>query len=428
MVSVMQAGAQSVTNSPYSRYGVGDISYMGSGHNIAMGGTSVGESSPLYINTVNPACNTSFGMQRFLFDVGFDLKFTTTSSAETSQKNTNSTFRYLAAGFAAKPWWFFAFQLKPYSSVGYNMETTKETEYNGDKRYFSETYKGQGGLNKVSLSTAFKIARMFSVGATGSVLFGNLERYHTLGSSRYDGLMDGSSSYSTTQISYSDKNIIHGLQYDLGFRFEKAIRSKKDTLRNAVLFSVGAYLGNKADLKSRDELLVTQYENCYTTYSNDTVYCDTLYDGRLTIPRGFGLGVSVEFMDKLKINADYQSQDWNKFSIPGQETESEMRKSQYMGLGLQFVSAKYSSHYLRTINYRIGVHKQDTYLNVGGHAIQDQGFTFGLGFPMRSLILNVSCDFGKRGTTEHNLYEEKYCLLHFNVTAHSIWFVKRKFH
>jgi hypothetical protein len=64
---------------------------------------------------------------------------------------------------------------------------------------------------------------------------------------------------------------------------------------------------------------------------------------------------------------------------------------------------------------------------MNGYNVQDQGFTFGLGFPLRSLLLNVSCDFGVRGTTEHNLYKEKYWLLHFNVTAHDVWFVKRKF-
>ena len=77
--------------------------------------------------------------------------------------------------------------------------------------------------------------------------------------------------------------------------------------------------------------------------------------------------------------------------------------------------------------YRFGCHSENTYLELNGQSIKDQGVTFGIGVPIHSIILNVGCDLGKRGTTNNNLYQEKYFLLHFNVTIHDIWFVKRKF-
>ena len=73
------------------------------------------------------------------------------------------------------------------------------------------------------------------------------------------------------------------------------------------------------------------------------------------------------------------------------------------------------------------MYKNETYLSLNGHGIDEKGMTFGLGFPIRSLILNVGLDMGKRGTTKDGLLEEKYYLLHFNATLHDVWFVKRKF-
>ena len=438
LLVVLQAEAQNVTNSPYSRYGLGDISYSGNGHNIAMGGTFVAESTPYFINTVNPAANTNFLMQRFVFEVGFDVKYTNTQSSTLSQKNTNSTFKYLAGGFAAKPWWFFTFQLKPYSSMGYSFSDS--TYADADKTLlYTEKYTGQGGLNKLSISTAFKIFKMFSVGATGSVLFGNLERSLSVSSTRSGYTINGVSSSAADFYTYvynNNKHIIHGLQYDLGFRFEKSFRSRKDTLSNAFKISAGVYIGNKSTLKSRDELFLHKYQNYYTTTYNsasyvssmsDTLVNDTLSDASITLPQGFGAGISMEIAERFTINADYQTQKWSDFSLPCEESVSHLRDSKYYGVGMQFVAAKYSSKYYKTINYRIGYHQQDTYLTMNGYGINEKGFTFGLGFPIKSLIFNISCDMGTRGTTEHNLYKEKYYLINFSVTAHDVWFVKRKF-
>lgn len=434
MLSAVSVSAQTVTNSPYSRYGIGDLNFMGDSHNLAMGGTSVAESTPLYINLVNPAGITNFRQQRFVFDVGMDVRYTNTTSAAASQKNSNATFRYLAGGFAAKPWWFFSFQLRPMSSVGYAFSDTARLKYSEETSIFSETFNGKGGLNKLSIATAFKFWNTVSVGATGSVLFGNLERYHHIQNLKNNGRPDGYSSTLTNNVTYTDKFIMHGLQYDLGFRVEKGWKSRKDSLVDAVRISLGAYVGGDSELKSRNELFLssTHYTSSgskiysYQSFS-DTVACDTSYRGRLAIPGGFGVGMSVEFMDKLMVNADYHYQDWSKFALPGHSESSDMREYKYMGLGMQFVYDKYSSRFFRTINYRVGIHKQETYIKINGHGVDDRGVSFGLGLPIRTLLLNVGVNLGKRGTTEYNLYEEKYFLMSFSVTAHDIWFVKRRF-
>lgn len=422
-LTVIKAGAQNVTNSPYTRYGIGDINYSGIGHNIALGGTSIAENTQFFLNSVNPACNTNLMMQRFVFDLGFDVKYTQMSSSSQSQRNQNTTFKYLAGGFAVKPWWSFMFQLKPYSSVGYkSVDSTYISNSSNASEVFGykETYYGKGGLSQVSLATAFKAFKMLSLGVEGQFLFGNLERYHDIEQVSYTyGTKD------STKVYHTNNYLIHGFNYKLGFEFEKTFISSKDSLKPALKFAVGGFLSNEAKLSTSNEMLLYTLGSQTGSY---VVASDTAELGKVTLPMSYGLGFSVELFDKLMINTDYQYQNWSKFSIPGEETTtSTLGANKYYGLGMQFVASKYSSRYYKTINYRVGIHRSDTYLNMNGYNVQDQGFTFGLGFPLRSLLLNVSCDFGVRGTTEYNLYKEKYWLLHFNVTAHDVWFVKRKF-
>ncbi len=438
ILSVADAAAQSITGSPYSRYGIGDISNPGTGHNTAMGGTAAAESSPTYVNTVNPACITNQQMQRFVFDVGFDVKYTDIKSATQSEKTSKATFKYLAGAFAAKPWWYFSFALKPYSAMGYYASGVDSSHvFDGNKYSYKNTYEGKGGLNKVSLSTAFKFAKMFSVGFTGSVLFGNLEQTQNSLMSRTGFVINNTVYPYTSNYYLKDKRIMHGMQGDIGFRFEKTIASKKDSLRNALRVSLGAYLGSKASLNARDELFIEDYHTYYSyrdystayyTAKADTIINDTISDARVRLPRTFGIGASVEIAEKITINADYQTQKWGGFRLPGDASNTKMRNSTYMGMGMEFAEAKYSSKYYRVIIYRIGAYKQQTYLEINGKGIDDKGVTFGLGFPLRGqFMLNVNFQLGKRGTTANNLYEEKYFLLHFNASLRDVWFVKRKF-
>ena len=410
--------AQQFTNSPYSRYGIGDIFTNGSGHNIAMGGTSIAESTPYFLNTVNPAANTNLLMQRFVFDVGFDVKYTKTESSTQSQKNCNSTFRYLQGGFAVKPWWSFTFGISPYSAVGYYFQDTIDV-VSSDGQYsrkYYENFGGSGGLSEVTLSTAMKAFKIVSFGIKGKYIFGEIEHC--------DSTVLHVPGYKSFTY-YSNKNIIRGFSYDLGILAQKSFKSKKDSLKNALKLSAGFYFSQEVKLNSRSELFLSSYNTLVATI--DTIANDTLYDGKITVPKSYGVGFSAEVFDKFTFNFDYKYQNWKNFSLPGRDNHQTLKENKYIGLGLQFVAAKFSSRYYKTINYRIGVRKNETYLRLQGENIQDKGITFGLGFPIKSLLLNVSCDFGVRGTTEHNLYKEKYFLMHFNITAHDVWFVKRKF-
>ena len=412
--------AQKITFSPYSRYGLGDIYNPTLGHNIATGGAGIARSSEMFLNLINPAGNNDLPMQRFVFDVGMDTKYTTVSSETATQRNNNTTFKYLAGGFAAKPWWSFAFALRPYSSVGYTMNDTVLLQNPSDKLTYGyyQTYEGTGGLSTVLLSTSFKFLNMISVGATGSYLFGSLDRNHQVYILANDNF--------GSEVDYSNRYFLNGFTYELGALISKSIKSSKDSTKNMLRFSAGITYGSETKLKSRNELLIFKKYTINQSSGYDTICNDTLTKGHVIIPQKIGVGVSVEAYDKFTVMADYTFQDWTDFDMEG-ENNTALRKSTSLRAGVEYVTDKYSSRFFKTIHYRAGFHTEDTYLELNGTGIKNEGFTFGVGLPLRTLLLNIGCDLGKRGTTQNNLYEEKYFLLHFNVTIHDVWFVKRKF-
>ena len=413
--------AQKVTFSPYSRYGIGDIYQPVMGHNVAMGGVGIARCTSLYLNSLNPAGNAELPIQRFIFDVGMDTKYTNVSSATASQKNNNTTFKYLTGAFAAKPWWNYTFSMRPYSSVGYSMKDTTILQNQSDGAYYGyfQDYSGSGGLSNMALTTSFTFLKMFSLGVKASYLWGSLDRYN-------NSRIISSSSYAA-ESDYTNRYILHGFSYEFGAMVSKSIISSKDSTKTVAKINAGFTYGTDSKINSRNELLFLRKILLNNIQYNDTICNDTLTKGHITIPGKMGVGVSVELYNRFTIAADYTHQDWTSFDIEG-ENHTTLQESTFLGAGVEFVYDKYSTRFFRTIHYRAGFHTEDTYLQLNGTPIKNQGITFGVGMPLRSsMILNVACDMGYRGTTDNNLYKEKYFLMHFNVTIHDVWFVKRKF-
>ena len=91
--------AQNESNSPYSRFGLGDVQIFSSATQSAMGGVSIASYDPFSINVNNPASYSSVFAQRFTMQTG---GIHTTKILETSIQNqvVNSTnFNYLMFSF-----------------------------------------------------------------------------------------------------------------------------------------------------------------------------------------------------------------------------------------------------------------------------------------------------------------------------------------
>ena len=148
--------AQNNTNSPYTRYGYGQLSDVGSSNSKAMGGVAYGLRDGSVINFANPASYTAVDSLTFIFDGAISLQNTNFSNGTLKQNAKNSSFDYVTMLFRVAPWCGMSFGLLPYSNIGYNI-----TEYRPDEAYpessSSVIYSGDGGLHQLYVGAGFKI-------------------------------------------------------------------------------------------------------------------------------------------------------------------------------------------------------------------------------------------------------------------------------
>ena len=93
------AVAQNNTNSPYTRYGYGDLVNQNFGNSKAMGGIAFGLRDGSQINPLNPASYTAIDSLTFLFEGGASLQNSNISDGSVKLNVKNSSFDYIAMQF-----------------------------------------------------------------------------------------------------------------------------------------------------------------------------------------------------------------------------------------------------------------------------------------------------------------------------------------
>ncbi|HVE60392.1 MAG TPA: hypothetical protein VNA26_01140, partial [Chitinophagaceae bacterium] len=121
-------------NSPYSRYGLGDVVPNTNIVNRALGGITAGYGDFLSINFNNPASYSQFQTLieakssqpisgRVLLDVGVNIENRTLRSPNNPEKFTssNALFSYLHIGVPLRKNWGLSFGLKPLTRISYEI-------------------------------------------------------------------------------------------------------------------------------------------------------------------------------------------------------------------------------------------------------------------------------------------------------------------
>jgi len=246
-------------NSPYSRYGLGDVTPSTNIVNRGMGGLSAAYADPMSINFTNPASYSQFlsyieertkkqASGRVLFDVGINYTSHTLREGNSPQKFTSSDilFSYLQVGVPVKKNWGLNFGLRQVTKIYYKINQFDRlydpiTGSNIDSAVTN--YNGDGGAFLASLGTGVAI-KNFSIGLNFGYLFGKKE----FGTKRIlinDTVAYNPSNY-TNEASFGDIYGNAGIQY-------------KINLSQKLLLRLGAYGNLKHDINAEDDVLRMTY-------------------------------------------------------------------------------------------------------------------------------------------------------------------------
>ena len=168
------AVAQTSTNSPYTRYGFGQLADQNFGNSKAMGGIAYGLRNGYQINASNPASYTAIDSLTFLFDAGMTLQNANFKDGNVKTNAKNSSFDYLAMQFRLWQKMGMTVGFLPFSTVGYNISKTHDFEDVDNNGKWAESYNGDGGFHQVFVGLGYKVFNNLSVGANFSYLYGDI--------------------------------------------------------------------------------------------------------------------------------------------------------------------------------------------------------------------------------------------------------------
>jgi len=398
--------AQNNTNSPYTRFGYGEITDNGSGKSKAMGGTSIGIRSNTCINTANPASYTSIDSLTFMFEFGGIGQMSRFTNSQGSIHTYNANIEYITMQFPIKKWLAGSAGLLPYSFVGYNFSSQDSipTSTNNGIEQVKYTLRslGTGSLNQAYIGLSAKIGKHFAIGLNTSYIFGSIQNTDSLTFVKSDITSGSAPTTRNATLSVRDINFRYGLQY-----FTNLSKNTKLT--------VGLIFENKSSLNGDYSLGISGVD----TISSKN---KASFEKPLTI----GGGLSFDFKDKLTIGGDFLYQNWADAKFFGVKDSLSNRTK--FSIGGEYLPNINSKKYINKMTYRFGAFLKNDYLNIN-KSTSDYGLTFGLGLPSKGTksLFNLGFEYGKIGSVSNNLIKEDYYKISFNVTFNETWFFKRRF-
>ena len=191
-ITISEITAQTRITSPYSSFGLGDITINNYRPNSGMGGFSIAYRDPAVVNYTNPASYTAFDSLSFIFQTGVISDFAHLSNSLTSQKSNYTSFSYLLFGFPVTKYWKSSIGFLPYSNIGYKITNVDKLtfihpEVDTLQSNVNYSFEGEGGMREFYWGNAFKLNKNLSLGVNASYLFGAIDRnqYITLTDANY---------------------------------------------------------------------------------------------------------------------------------------------------------------------------------------------------------------------------------------------------
>ena len=167
------AFAQSDTNSPYSQFGLGDLSDQSVSFNKGMNGVGLAMRRGNEANPMNPASYSSIDSLTMIFDAGLSGQITKFNENGNKVTGRSGGFDYVVGLFRAFKNVGISFGVLPYSNIGYSYSNS---EVLSDGTVAGSTYEGSGGLHQLYIGAGVRPIKPLSFGFNLSYLWGDYNR------------------------------------------------------------------------------------------------------------------------------------------------------------------------------------------------------------------------------------------------------------
>ena len=403
--------SQTNTGSPYSLNELGEINFLGNVSNLSMGGIDSAIDS-IEFNINNPSSLAKLKTTNYL--IGTFYKSTGISNLNSTDNINTANINYIAVGIPTKRFGF-GFGVLPYSSVGFNLQTTED--YNTANSINSRLFGAEGNINRAFVSIGFPLLKYISLGASANYNFGkfNYEKFNLIENVNY-GIFSNSSSE------------ISGFTYN--FSSNLSIPINNDLTLNLVYSFYPEGNLNSFNIES----LYTSNTSSITLESlGDFVDVDLnsrgLENTKLPVPKKSIYSLGLEKKNSWFIGFQYESKLSSNFENVFLDTQSvSYRDANSLSIGGYIIPDSSSLiSYWKRVKYRFGIKNEKKSIIVNNLPVNQFSLNLGLGLPIAGLSkANLGLEIGKVGDND-SLVKENYFALRLGLSLNDVWFIKRKY-
>ena len=403
--------------SPYSIYGIGDISQEGSAFNKSMGGVGLATRNRRFINYMNPAAVTSRDSLSFMADFGLEQSNKIYRQGDLRSAHNTFNIHNFVMSFPIYRSSAFMVGITPFSDVGYDFSSIEtDPDIIAQTGNISYDSYGTGSVYQVFAGAGVTFWKRLSLGAEAIYYFGNIDKVTN---------MDYSNSSFRSLNSGSDL-MVRGTTGKFGLQYEQKLGGDVSMIIGATYRLSTSLKGSALNYRYANQDSVTD------TLRNDVV---DLNKAGLKFADELGVGISLKGGEKWSAEFNYLRSDWrnsgfdsaNGFSVKSDTETFSSTVSQSFRAGFEIVPNRNDiRYYLRKCAYRAGVYYDQSYYKLNGNSVNSMGITLGVTLPVFRLYngLTLGVDLGQRASTRNNMIRERYAKFVVGFNIHDIWFQK----
>lgn len=433
VVSSLYTNAQE--NSPFTRYGWGNLVPSTPIATRGMGGIAVGyvDYDPRFdlklqyprsqtVNFLNPASYAK--LRTTSFDIGLDIENQVLRELNNIDKYkatfANISYVQLGIPLSRKRNIGMVLGLRPISRINYKIlknarEYNPETGGNIDSTL--TTYEGNGGSYQAYMGLA-KSFKNLSIGVNAGYYFGSKD-FSTRKEMQNDSVFYYKGNYQTKQ-NFGGLFVHGGLQYTA-------------KLSPSLRLIVGATATFKQSLSSTRDLIRETYVNDATGTITpiDSISVQNDIAGKVAFPGTYSGGFTLEKQDKWLVGVDYIQTSWDDYRDFGQKDS--VASNWKVKLGAQVIPNAFGANYWGRVAYRVGFTYGPDYVRYAGQQMDQYSISAGFGLPVRPnrfsnqySTINLALEYGKRGDNS-TLLQESIFRFSLGFTLSDLWFFKKKY-
>lgn len=286
-----------------------------------------------------------------------------------------------------------------------------------DSLFYSVDERGIGGTTKFELGFAYTVSDFLSVGYAPAFTF--------LSESSSSYVKFESSSFSDSRIDTKIRASAFAHRFGAQFIFRN-IASNND------LLLIGGTLNLPVNLEAKQSSSTLKRGLNANLPPRSFAIGDTT-ESSVSLPLEYGLGVSYFPSVFFNASLEAQMQQWGSTEYGFDATEESLLSNRFrIGLGTQLHPYRHNSNkFLSKFKYSNGISYDTGHLTFGDDKISTLWLSAGIGIlstvnRSRSSV-DLSFQYGIRGTTSNNLVRENIWALNLSVNLTELMFIRPKF-